>query len=149
MDAISTAAEAASAALILASWVSEVFLAALFLRVVLLPSITQTNARFWSTFSSSASNGNLLVVEKEFDLLVEYWLFQTFRGCARKLTVRRTAAAARFRNIILQTERAIRSTQYSLRSARFPKSSLDPPKGDLDAKIQWLYDFWSVLCFVG
>lgn len=108
-------------ALIIASWASEFFLAALFLRVVILPSITQTNARFWKTVSSRTSEGKSLIFEDAYDRAVEFWIVVPVRRWAQQLWDLRNKVAANRQYMLLQAQRAYRTIPRHLRELQLPR----------------------------
>lgn len=107
-------------ALIIASWASEFFLAALFLRVVILPSITQTNARFWKIVSSRTSEGTSLIVEDVYDRAVEFWIVVPMRRWAQQLWDLRYQVTAGRQYMQMHAQRAYHRIPRHLRELRVP-----------------------------
>lgn len=108
-------------ALIIASWASEFFLAALFLRVVIFPSITQTNARFWRIVSSRTSEGTSLIFEDVYDRAIDSWIVEPIRGWAQQLWALRYRVSAGRQYMLLQAPRAYRMIPRHLRELELPR----------------------------
>lgn len=149
MEIFQYVSEAGSVALILASGASELFLAVLFLRVVVLPSITQTNARFWTWVSSSMDVKDLVVVEDACDRMVDSWVIRPAQAWTRRLQARKDLALETCRDMLLQATNEghnVKDRLWNTRSAELPRSV--SPK-DFSMNFQMLFDAWSVLFQVG
>ncbi|KAM0723768.1 hypothetical protein Q7P37_000758 [Cladosporium fusiforme] len=147
MGLLQFASEAGSVALVTASWASELFLAALFLRVVILPSTSQANARFWTALSSHDSQTTLLVVEDAYDRAVDSWILQPVQGLTRKLAVKRQKTLDWLKVTLHWTKDTYRSVRGHFHNAALPQPPwrhVRPPANNPGVRYQMLVDAWSV-----